>query len=189
MARTKCPVCGKGPLRSEIGDFKASFEDSSGVVQEVLVRDISKRVCDACGEFILDQEAEERISSAQRAAMGLLSAEELIRFRKSLFKTQEEMAELLCLGKKTWCRWESNDHFQSESLDCYLRLLIENPANVLLLERMKHDRSIGEEKKASAVAARFWQLECTNALRERANTFTELFTSGQLQVVEELVIQ
>jgi putative zinc finger/helix-turn-helix YgiT family protein len=145
IERTKCPICHKGTLRLEVSDFNASFEDSAGATQEVVVRDIPKKVCDVCGEYILDEESEEKISSAQREAMGLLSADELIRFRRSLLKTQEEMAELLCLGKKTWCRWESNDHFQSESLDRYLRLLIENPANVRLLELMKHQRSLGKK--------------------------------------------
>jgi putative zinc finger/helix-turn-helix YgiT family protein len=188
MEKAKCPICGKGKLRVEIGDFRAQFEDSSGRTREVVVHDIPKNVCDACGEFMLDQESEDRISSAQRAAMGLLGAHQLAAFRKTLGKTQEEMSELLGLGKKTWCRWESNDHFQSESLDRYLRLLIENPSNVISLERMKRDAAEGAAAKATVEPATFSLLACDDSLREMADAFTELLSTGQLHAVEEVLV-
>src|SRR5579871_3038949 len=137
MKDPRCSICGKGKLRQEIGEFRAQFEDDSGNAREVVVRDIRKSVCDSCGEFVLDEESEDRISAAQRAAMGLLSAKALEAFRESLEKTQEEMSELLGLGKRTWCRWESNDHFQSESFDRYLRLLMFAPSNVRALETIE----------------------------------------------------
>jgi putative zinc finger/helix-turn-helix YgiT family protein len=186
MEKTKCPICGKGKLRREVGEFRAQFEDDSGEKREVVVRDISKNVCDVCGEFILDQESEDRISSAQRSAMGLLSAGEIAAFRKSLGKRQEEMSDLLGLGKKTWCRWESNDHFQSESLDRYVRLLIENPTNIVLLERMKRGATIEAAGKLTVEVATFTLLTGDDSLREMEDAFTEQLCAGELHMVEEL---
>ena len=123
-------------MHQETGDFTAQFEDDEGQTRDVTVRDVTRRVCDSCGEYVLDEVAEDRISVAQRAAMGLLSADRLESFRKRLGKTQEEMSGLLGLGKKTWCRWESNDHFQSSGFDRYLRLLMFVPANVEALEKI-----------------------------------------------------
>jgi len=175
MEEKKCPICGNGSLRHEVSDFKAQFEDSCGKTREVVVRDIPKDVCDECGEYLLDQESEERISSAQRAAMGLLSVEELAAFRKSLGKTQEEMSELLGLGKKTWCRWESNDHYQSESFDRYLRLLMLAASNVRALETIdswKH----GVAREALAASFRF--VRDVDVAEEFGRQFGEMLRTG-----------
>jgi putative zinc finger/helix-turn-helix YgiT family protein len=175
MEVQKCPICSNGKLRQETSDFKAQFEDGSGQAHEVVVRDVRKNVCDTCGEFLLDEESENRISSAQRAAMGLLSADELAAFRKSLEKTQEEMSDLLGLGKRTWCRWESNDHFQSESFDRYLRLLMFAPSNVRALETIelwKH--GVARE----LLAASFPFIRDVQATEEFGKQFGAMLRSG-----------
>jgi len=170
-----CSICGEGKLRRETSDFRAEFKDGSGAAHEVLVPNVSKNVCDKCGDFILDEESENKISAAQRTAMGLLGAHELQAFRKRLGKTQEEMSELLGLGKKTWCRWESNDYFQNESLDRYLRLLIFAPANVKALENIdiwKH--GVGRE----LLGASFPYIRDVQRAEESSRQFEELLRSG-----------
>ena len=140
-----CPICGKGHLHVEVGEFRSDFVADDGKRRDVIVPRINKLVCDQCGEYILDPQSEERISAAQRKALGLLGADELTNLRKSLGKSQESIAELLGLGKKTWCRWESNDYFQSEAFDRYLRLLIFAPVNVQalqIIDRKKRDGDI-----------------------------------------------
>lgn len=145
MRDNKCQVCGKGKLHEELSEFRTEFTSDDGERRDVFVPQITKLVCDQCGEYILDIESESRISAAQRRALGLLSAEDLVGLRSSLGKSQEGMAELLGLGKKTWCRWESNDYFQSEAFDRYLRLLRFAPSNLqalVLIDKEKRDGNI-----------------------------------------------
>jgi putative zinc finger/helix-turn-helix YgiT family protein len=144
MATDRCPVCGKGKLHEELGEFRTDFISDDGKHRDVIVPQIKKLVCGQCGEYILDPESESRISAAQRHAMGLLGAEELMRLRNSLGKSQEGMAELLGLGKKTWCRWESDDYFQSEAFDRYLRLLVFVPSNVEALKLIDKEKRDGK---------------------------------------------
>jgi putative zinc finger/helix-turn-helix YgiT family protein len=181
MEERACPICGEGKLRQETSDFRAEFKDaSSGRMSEVVVHNIPKSVCDKCGDFILDEESEDKISAAQRAAMGLVSAQELQAFRKSLGKTQEEMSELLGLGKKTWCRWESNDYFQNESLDRYLRLLMFVPSNVKALETLEFwKHGVAQE----VLAAAFPHIRDVQRAKESGRQFEELLRSGPFRSV------
>jgi len=97
---------------------------------------VTYQKCENCGEEILDQNASTKISNAQRAAMGLLSADEIRRIRQLLNRTQSQMSNLLGIGEKTYCRWESGSYFQSEAFDRYLRLLRADSGTVKLLERI-----------------------------------------------------
>jgi len=148
MNNRRCPICGKGTLKTEVSEFRSTFTDADGKKKDVVVQDVTKHCCDVCGEYILDPLSESRISEAQRRAMGLLGAEELIAFRNGLGKSQEGMSDLLGLGKKTWCRWESNDYFQSEASDRFLRLLMFAPSTVAALELIKSQKESGEPNLA-----------------------------------------
>jgi putative zinc finger/helix-turn-helix YgiT family protein len=132
-----CPICGKTELIHREGEFATQFEASNGVAKELLVPGISWLHCAACGEDLLDDEASTAISAAQRRAMGLLTAEEIRSLRNRLDKTQSEMSTLLGIGEKTYCRWESGTHFQSEAFDRYLRLLQMVPENLLILDQIR----------------------------------------------------
>jgi len=67
--------------------------------------------------------------------MRRLTPGEIRRFRELLGKTQEEMSELLGIGKKTYTRWESGAYPQTESSDRYLRLVMFRRENLRFLER------------------------------------------------------
>ena len=134
MNETRCPLCGKGKLREDTSEFRSHFIDNAGARRDVIVPNVLKLRCDTCGEYIIDPDSESRISVAQREALGLLGAAKLQQLRRRLNMSQEAMAELLGWGKKTWCRWESANHFQSEAFDRYLRRLIEVPANIEMLK-------------------------------------------------------
>jgi HTH-type transcriptional regulator/antitoxin MqsA len=175
MTKTICPLCG-GKLQRETGDFSSQFEDDKGQTRGVVVRNITRDVCDSCGEYVLDEEAEDRISAEQRAAMGLLSAKSLESFRRKLGKTQEQMSELLGLGKRTWCRWESNDHFQSASSDRYLRLLMFAPQNVKALEKIEMWGDAIEG--SSGLAGRFPFVRDVEAAKELGTRFEAALRSG-----------
>jgi putative zinc finger/helix-turn-helix YgiT family protein len=147
-ASKTCPVCGKGVLHSIAGEFKTDFEDHRGARRELVVPDLRYEKCDACGEEIFDQDASNRISDGQRAALGLLSVDDIRGIRHVLGRTQREMSELLGIGDKTYCRWESGTHFQSEAFDRYLRLLRCEPRTAKVLERIRNEKSAVQEPAA-----------------------------------------
>jgi putative zinc finger/helix-turn-helix YgiT family protein len=118
-----CPACGFGDLKETSGEFKTQIEGPDGKPMKLSVPNVAWRHCGSCGEDVLDQSASEAITRAHRAALKLLTAEEIRSIRQSLKKTQAQMGELLGIGEKTYCRWESGTHFQSEAFDRYLRLL------------------------------------------------------------------
>ena len=76
-----CPLCGHRQLHEEVSDYKADFRSESGEPRSINVTAVKMLRCDACGETILGEESENRISEAQRAALGLLTAFELEQFK------------------------------------------------------------------------------------------------------------
>lgn len=176
MINARCPICGKGHLHEEIGDFNAEFQHDSGERRVVTVHGVKKFRCDACGETILDQESENRISDAQRAAMGRLTGGELERFRKNLELSQEEMADLLGAGQKTYCRWESADHFQSEAFDRFIRLLMFAPSNIEALKLIRREKSMDESE--GSLAARFPYVKDVPSSKTSAKQFSTSLLNG-----------
>src|SRR5438105_11608011 len=112
-----CPICGNKSLHNVTGEFKSEFEHHAGALVSLIIPNLNWQHCDQCGEDILDHEATQRVSAAQRNGLGLLTADELKDLRRRLRKSQQQMSELLGIGKKTYCRWESGTHFQSEAFD------------------------------------------------------------------------
>ena len=118
-----CPVCGVGDLKRITGEFTTEVEGPDGRPMKLSVPGVTWRHCASCGEDLLDDNASKAITKAHRAALKLLPAEEIHSLRQGLGKTQAQMSELLGIGEKTYSRWESGTHFQSEAFDRYLRLL------------------------------------------------------------------
>lgn len=172
----KCPICGKGILNAITGDFRTHFEDDAGAQRELVVPAITYEKCDACGEEILAQDASSKISEAQRAAMGLLSAHEIRGIRQSLGRTQHQMSDLLGIGEKTYCRWESGTHFQSEAFDRYLRLLIADPGTVRLLERIANSKQTDRETLAGT--SPFTYLGDVKVSESSSIRFNQIFLNG-----------
>jgi len=173
MPRAKskaCAVCGMGNLREITGAFSTQIEGPDGHVMTLSVPDVTWRHCDSCGEDLLDNEESAKVTRAHRAALKLLTAEEIRSIRQRLGKTQAEMGELLGIGEKTYCRWESGTHFQSEAFDRYLRLL-EMPE---VVDRLNEIR-LYKEGLAETAASKFQyigdlsQYEIASELRRRSS--------------------
>lgn len=175
-----CPVCGKGHLMAQVGDFQADLPSEGGIPRQLVVPDISWLHCTSCNEDILDEAAEQTISAAQRAALGLLSADQLRQLRKSIGKSQAAMSELLGIGEKTYCRWESGSHFQTEAFDRYLRLLIEEPFNLVALQEIAIRKREGAERRARVLET-FSYLQDFPGVEEWEQRFLAAMESGTLQ--------
>src|SRR5882724_1890209 len=77
MTKPLCPICGKGQLSEQVGDFNAKLPDEGGKLRDLVVPGVSWLHCESCNEDILDETAEMSISVAQRAMLGLLSADQI----------------------------------------------------------------------------------------------------------------
>jgi len=132
----KCPSCGNGILNKVHGQYETVFNDGEDE-RSLQVPGVDWLECPACGETLLGNIALKKIDQAKYEALGLLSPSDILALREKFGKTQEEMADILRVGSKTYCRWENGHFFQTKANDNYLRLvfwLVENvvdPVQVL----------------------------------------------------------
>jgi len=140
----RCPVCGSENLEQVTGAFNTQIEGPQSRLMNLSVPNLRWQHCNACGEDVLDDVASRAITKAHRSTLKLLTAEEIRSLREALGKTQAEMADLLGVGEKTFTRWESGSHFQTEAFDRYLRLL-QRPEVVHLLNDIKLYKEGGSE--------------------------------------------
>lgn len=96
--------------------------DGSAVAYEVKV-EVPMEWSDAANDWLITNEAEAIIEATKARHMGLLTADEMIALRERLQLTQAEMGELLCIGEKTWTRWESGRHRPTQSMNLLIRAL------------------------------------------------------------------
>jgi YgiT-type zinc finger domain-containing protein len=141
MAEQMCPICRRGTLQRKSLDYETLVDNGRGVIKQLRVPGVFADVCGKCGEAFFDPATQNRIIGEQRKALGLLSAAEIRGLRGK--KTQAEMCELLGIGQKTYCRWESEGHFQSEAFDRFLRMLMMSEANWQILERIAKSKRKG----------------------------------------------
>src|SRR5690348_3657903 len=140
----QCHECKKGLLLEHKGTYEASYLDRRGVEQKLEVPALCWLRCNTCGEEVLDDRVVSTIEAARRKALGLLNPEEIRNFRVRTGKSQKAISDFLGVGEKSYCRWESGAYMQSEAFDRYLRLLIYEPRNLDLLQRI-----IGEKAASS----------------------------------------
>jgi putative zinc finger/helix-turn-helix YgiT family protein len=139
-----CVACGAPGLEEVRGEFKTQIDGPDGHSISLCVPQLTWRHCNSCGEDFLDDDASQAITAAHRSALKLLSAADIRSLRQRLGKTQAQMGELLGIGEKTYCRWESGTHFQSEAFDRYLRLL-ETPDVVARLNEIRLHKQGGSQ--------------------------------------------
>lgn len=142
IAEQMCPLCGRGTLTRKSFTYETMVDNGRGITRQLRVADVSADVCNDCGEAFFDPATQDRIIAEQRKALGLLSAAQIRELRGK--KTQAEMCELLGIGQKTYSRWESEGHFQSESFDRFLRMMMASEANWQILERIAKSKREGD---------------------------------------------
>jgi DNA-binding transcriptional regulator YiaG len=111
-----------GHLLKARGSFETTFDDGDGK-RPLTVPNLQWLECDRCGEVVLDDAAANAIDSAKYESLGLLAPQSILALRQRFGKTQEQMADLLGVGRKTYCRWENGTYFQTRANDNYLRLV------------------------------------------------------------------
>jgi putative zinc finger/helix-turn-helix YgiT family protein len=122
-----CPECGKREVRpATVSDVSHIKHD--GRLYTVKLPKLRVPRCQACGELIFDNDADEQIASALREQLGLLSPEQIRRNREALALSQRAMAEQLGVAIETISRWENGALLQTRAMDRYLRVYFGVPA-------------------------------------------------------------
>lgn len=96
--------------------------DGSAVAAEVTV-EVPMEWSATANDWLITAEAETIIEAAKARHMGLLTPQKMAALRQRLQLTQAEMGELLCIGEKTWTRWESGRYRPTQSLNLLIRAL------------------------------------------------------------------
>jgi putative zinc finger/helix-turn-helix YgiT family protein len=117
----KCGGCGERVVQSASVDYSVTIEHD-GRSYEVEVPELQVARCEACGEVVLDDEANERISDAVRAQLGLLAPAQIRQNRERLGLTNQQLASALGIGEANLARLESGGQIQPRALDRLLRL-------------------------------------------------------------------
>ena len=117
----KCPFCRTSDaLRAVTERFTEDLEHD-GRAYQVTVPDLSVQRCDHCGQHVIPNAADDRISAALRAAAGLLMPVEIRTRRTDLGLSQKQLADILKVAEATVCRWETGGQIQQRGFDTLLR--------------------------------------------------------------------
>jgi len=144
--KVKCPICNVGFLEDVVSDYNTFVKDGIREIR-VIVKNLKREKCFHCNEEFLSQEALDRIQVEKYKKLDLLTPEKLKSIREKLDRTQEEMSDLLGVGKKSYFRWENGLSIQNKSIDRYIRLVAENPENVFLLKKLHRKETIYNKEK------------------------------------------
>ncbi len=107
--------------------------DGKGVAETVEVEVTAYRN-PADGEIYLDGKALQRLDDAKARYMGLMLPRDIKELRVQLGATQKRMAELLQIGEKSYCRWETGRERPSRSINLLLAALNDGKIDTAYLE-------------------------------------------------------
>jgi HTH-type transcriptional regulator/antitoxin MqsA len=148
MKKNVCPICGDDVLKKEVVEEKFDYKGRSIIIPDYIVYR-----CNKCNEAIVDRETLKNsgrlLKDFRRSVDGLLSAEQIRRIRKKIGLTQEQMAEILGGGLKSFARYESGLVCQSRAMDNLLRILDRYPYVICAIRRETSEGS--KEQKESFV--------------------------------------
>jgi putative zinc finger/helix-turn-helix YgiT family protein len=141
-----CPVCGVGHIVNET--LLDKFEYLGSQLEALK----TEEYCDSCGTLLqLPETIRANLRNVQRAKIvhdGLLTGDEISKFRDAFQITQLTASSLFGGGKVAFSKYECDEIAHNASMDRLLRLCILAPANILLLAEIT-DTVISKEIKAA----------------------------------------
>ncbi len=117
----KCGKCRERTVEPATVDYSTTIEHD-GRAYEVSVPELPVARCQNCGEIVLDDDANRRISETFRAQLGLLTPARIRQSRERLGLTQQQLAKDLGVAEASLSRWETGAQIQQRALDRLLRL-------------------------------------------------------------------
>jgi putative zinc finger/helix-turn-helix YgiT family protein len=149
----KCAICRERRVNFITEQYEVTFEHD-GRSYQLSIPNLILLKCEACGNRILPNEADDRISDALRDAAGFLYPSVIRERRSSLRLTQAQMAELLNVGEATLSRWETGAQIQSHHMDVMLRAFFDVPSFRKYLEtRLLTQKGMAPKPARTAVNA------------------------------------
>jgi putative zinc finger/helix-turn-helix YgiT family protein len=175
----KCPICANGLLVNRNDAFEVKFVDRKGVENVLILPSLQRERCDSCGEEILDDAATNAVEKARLEAIGLMTPADIRELRSRFGKTQLQMSDLLGVGAKTYCRWESGASTQTVAFDNYLRVIRDVPEACQLLARLEQ-YGVAESSAKGEENEEFTFLKDVGDLLGPAAEFTNQLLAGTL---------
>ena len=123
----RCPECGKNEVRPAKVQHTSQIK-YDGRLYSVEIAKLRVPKCDACGQLVFDNDADEQIAQALREQLGLLSGRQIRKNREELGLSQRILAEQLGVAVETISRWENAALTQTRAMDRYLRVYFGVPA-------------------------------------------------------------
>lgn len=131
-----CPMCEVGQLEGRT--HTATIRHNG---EPLVIEGMEYCECPVCGAdpVLVDQISrnECRLADAKRAAMGMLTSDEIRLIRKMLGITQREASELFGGGANSFSKYERGATLQSSAMDMLLKLLALRPDLLGLAGRLK----------------------------------------------------
>jgi putative zinc finger/helix-turn-helix YgiT family protein len=149
----KCPICRERRVDFVTEPYEMTV-DHDGRTYHLSLPSLTFLKCATCGNRILHDEADDRLSDALREAAGFMYPSAIKEQRLRLGLTQAQLADLLCVGEATLCRWETGGQIQSHHMDEMLRGFFEVPEFRAYLEnRLIARKGIASKTTRTAVTA------------------------------------
>jgi len=123
----RCSHCRAKEVYAAVVPYTARV-NHDGRIYELEIPALDVAQCRACGEFVLDDVADEQISKALRSHLGLLTPTEIRRALRTLGMEQKTLAACLGIAEATLSRWVSGGLIQSRAMDNLLRVCFGIPA-------------------------------------------------------------
>jgi putative zinc finger/helix-turn-helix YgiT family protein len=122
----RCGICRERAVQPATIHYEATVAHD-GREYAIVLPDLELLQCTACGNLVLDDAADNRISDALRAQVGLLRPDEIREHREALELTAEELAQYLGISAGTLQNWEQGVQIQSRGMDKLMRGFFDVP--------------------------------------------------------------
>lgn len=159
-----CECCGSENVTLDL--VTSVFEYKNGKSFDQITVELPVYTCSECEFEYTAQESEMIKHIAICNHLKLLLPEDILNLRTKYALTQAQLAKLTGFGIASIARWESGKLVQSKANDNLLRLLISNPANLVLL------RNKEMQVPKESLQPVFTYVAKTKQVEERAIHFT-----------------
>lgn len=164
-----CPVCERGELMSATVEEVLRYDG-----QALRVAGVEISACRSCGEeLVLPEQAranERRFADAKRRHDGLMTADEILQWRRELGWTQAQAATALGGGANAFSKYERGEVLQSRAMDLLMRVTRAVPEARDVVESLTHGASRQTRRaiQSHTLVQSDWQTEPDTAVIESA---------------------
>ena len=145
----RCRHCGKQEVVMATTEYEAEVRHD-GRLHAFTVPNLKLPVCQACGERLFTDEADDQIDAALLAHLNLLTPDQIRDCIKRVGMSQREAAKRLGIAEATLSRWLNEVQIQSRAMDNLLRAFFAFPQLRAALCGETQDRQLGLSDDACA---------------------------------------